>query len=278
MLAGVPYAEDADRRALAEAIHGLGARRRDRDRGPRRRAGGLALRRRAARPHPRRALRGRRDARRRLHPLGEPRRASRARARASRRPPAARLRSPPRRSGTGSRVSAPARGPSTSCTLRLGQSGEFGLLAELERRGLARGLDAEGALLRRRRRRHAGRRSSRASISGSSWTSWRDLGYKAAAVNLSDLAAMGAEPEALLVGLALPAETEVEDVVRALRGPCRAGRPRRAAATRRRRRPSSSPSPRSAGASGCPAGQARGPGTGSSSPARSAAPPPASMR
>ena len=27
------------------------------------------------------------------------------------------------------------------------------------------------------------------------WTSFRDLGYKAAAVNLSDLAAMGAEPE-----------------------------------------------------------------------------------
>ena len=36
------------------------------------------------------------------------------------------------------------------------------------------------------------------------WISWHDLGYKAAAVNLSDLAAMGAEPEALLVALALP--------------------------------------------------------------------------
>jgi thiamine-monophosphate kinase len=35
------------------------------------------------------------------------------------------------------------------------------------------------------------------------FTSWRDLGWKALAVNLSDLAAMGAEPEWALVSLAL---------------------------------------------------------------------------
>ncbi len=45
------------------------------------------------------------------------------------------------------------------------------------------------------------------------WTSWRDLGYKAAAVNLSDLAAMGATPEALLVSLVLPPDTAAEDVL-----------------------------------------------------------------
>jgi len=45
------------------------------------------------------------------------------------------------------------------------------------------------------------------------WTSWRDLGYKAAAVNLSDLAAVGAEPEALLVALALPPDTDADSVV-----------------------------------------------------------------
>jgi thiamine-monophosphate kinase len=50
------------------------------------------------------------------------------------------------------------------------------------------------------------------------WTSWRDLGYKAAAVNLSDLAAMGAEPEALLVVLALPLDTEVEWVAELYEG------------------------------------------------------------
>lgn len=36
------------------------------------------------------------------------------------------------------------------------------------------------------------------------WTSPRDLGWKAAAVNLADVAAMGARPTALLVALALP--------------------------------------------------------------------------
>jgi thiamine-monophosphate kinase len=45
------------------------------------------------------------------------------------------------------------------------------------------------------------------------WTSWRDLGYKAAAVNLSDVAASGAEPLGLLVSLGVPAETRVEDVL-----------------------------------------------------------------
>lgn len=47
-------------------------------------------------------------------------------------------------------------------------------------------------------------------------TSARDLGHKALAVNLSDLAAMGAEPVAALVGLCLPpggvSEAEVDDL------------------------------------------------------------------
>jgi len=45
------------------------------------------------------------------------------------------------------------------------------------------------------------------------WTTHRELGYKAAAVNLSDLAASGAEPLALLVTLGAPGETELEDVL-----------------------------------------------------------------
>lgn len=36
------------------------------------------------------------------------------------------------------------------------------------------------------------------------WSSGFDLGFKAAAVNLADVAAMGARPTALLVALALP--------------------------------------------------------------------------
>jgi thiamine-monophosphate kinase len=96
--------------------------------------------------------------------------------------------------------------------LRLGELGEFGLLAELERRGLVEGIADDGARL-------AGGLvvSQDALVEGvhfrPGWTSWHDLGYKAAAVNLGDLAALGAEPEALLVTLAAPPETEVEDVV-----------------------------------------------------------------
>jgi thiamine-monophosphate kinase len=108
--------------------------------------------------------------------------------------------------------------------LRIGKLGEFGLLAELERRGLARGLDAEGAVL-------AGGVvvTQDALVEGvhfrREWTSWRDLGWKAAAVNLSDLAALGAEPEALLVSLALPVETEAPAVVELYEGLAEPGVP-----------------------------------------------------
>jgi thiamine-monophosphate kinase len=101
--------------------------------------------------------------------------------------------------------------------LRLSELGEFGLLAELERRGLARGQDAEGAVLA-----NGVVATQDTLVEGvhfrRAWTSWRDLGYKATAVNLSDLAAMGAEPEALLVALALPADADVEAVAELYEG------------------------------------------------------------
>ncbi|MDE0546872.1 thiamine-phosphate kinase [Microbacterium sp. C7(2022)] len=55
------------------------------------------------------------------------------------------------------------------------------------------------------------------------WTSGYDLGWKAAAVNLADVAAMGARPTALLVALAMPDETRVSfvtDIARGLRDAC----------------------------------------------------------
>jgi thiamine-monophosphate kinase len=44
------------------------------------------------------------------------------------------------------------------------------------------------------------------------FTSWRDLGWKSLAINLSDIAAMGGLPRYALVALGLPEDTRVEDV------------------------------------------------------------------
>jgi thiamine-monophosphate kinase len=50
------------------------------------------------------------------------------------------------------------------------------------------------------------------------WSGPRDVGVKAAAQNLADIAAMGAVPTALLVGLAVPADLPVEWVLEMTRG------------------------------------------------------------
>ena len=70
----------------------------------------------------------------------------------------------------------------------LADVGELGLLAELERRGLALDVEHDAALL------SGGLVVTQdALVEGVhfrlDWTSWRDLGFKAAAVNISDLAA-----------------------------------------------------------------------------------------
>jgi len=48
--------------------------------------------------------------------------------------------------------------------------------------------------------------------------SWNDLGWKALAANLSDIAAMGGVPRYALVSLALPDDTEVDDVTALYKG------------------------------------------------------------
>jgi len=108
--------------------------------------------------------------------------------------------------------------------LDLFEAGELGLLRELERLGLASGPDAEGAIL-------GGNRVATVDVLSEGvhfrldWTSFGDLGYKAAAVNLSDLAAMGAEPQGLLVGLGAPGEAEVAQVIELYEGLNEAGVP-----------------------------------------------------
>ena len=96
--------------------------------------------------------------------------------------------------------------------MRLSELGEQGLLDELERRGLARGIEHDAAQL------EGGLVVTQDALVEDvhfrlDWTTHKELGYKAAAVNLSDLAASGAEPLALLVTLGAPGETRLEDVL-----------------------------------------------------------------
>ena len=101
--------------------------------------------------------------------------------------------------------------------MKLADIGELGLLEELARRGLATRIDDDAAQL-------AGGRvvTQDTLVEGVhfrlDWISWRDLGFRAAAVNLSDLAASGATPEGLLVTLAAPGETEFDDVLELYEG------------------------------------------------------------
>ena len=113
--------------------------------------------------------------------------------------------------------------------MRLSELGELGLLAELERRGLISGVENDAADL------GGGLVVTQDTLVEGvhfrlDWLSWRELGFRAAAVNLSDLAASGADPEALVVSLSLPSGRGLGRRARALRGDRRgrrAGRRRR---------------------------------------------------
>src|SRR5215218_8375206 len=101
--------------------------------------------------------------------------------------------------------------------MRLSELGEVGLLAELERRGLILGVQHDAALL-----------EGRLVVTQDAlvenvhfrldWIGFRDLGWRVAAVNLSDLAASGADPLALLVTLAAPRWTRLIDIVELYEG------------------------------------------------------------
>jgi thiamine-monophosphate kinase len=106
---------------------------------------------------------------------------------------------------------------------KLSQLGEFGLLAELERRGLITEVENDAAVV------------GELVVTQDSlvenvhfrfdWIDWLELGYRAAAVNISDLAASGAEPAALVVTFASPGDARAEDVVALYEGIAEAGVP-----------------------------------------------------
>ena len=93
----------------------------------------------------------------------------------------------------------------------LGELGELGLLAELEQRGLAQGIEHDAAVV------DGLVVTQDALVEGIHFRfdllSWQELGARAAAVNISDLAASGADPGALLVALGLPPDTQLDDVL-----------------------------------------------------------------
>jgi thiamine-monophosphate kinase len=107
---------------------------------------------------------------------------------------------------------------------RLSELGEVGLLAELERRSLIVGVQHDAAQLR-----------DELVVTQDAlvenvhfrldWIGWTELGWRAAAVNISDLSASGATPEALLVTLAVPRWTLIEDVIALYEGIAETGVP-----------------------------------------------------
>ncbi len=108
-------------------------------------------------------------------------------------------------------------------SLRLSELGELGFLAELERRGLAQAVEHDAAVVE-------GLVVTQDALVEDvhfrlDWMPYRDLGFRAAAVNLSDLAASGATPSALVVSLGAPADTTVENLIELYEGIAETGVP-----------------------------------------------------
>lgn len=124
--------------------------------------------------------------------------------------------------------------PRAEAAITIGELGEFGLIAAIAEllppdRGLLLGVGDDAAVVSAPDRRVVattdllieGRHFRR------DWSGPADVGVKAAAQNLADIAAMGASPTALLVGLAAPGDLAVGwalDLMRGLAAECeRAG-------------------------------------------------------
>lgn len=107
--------------------------------------------------------------------------------------------------------------------MRLSELGELGFLAELERRGLAQAIEHDAAVV-------DGLVVTQDALVEDvhfrlDWMTFRELGFRAAAVNLSDLAASGAAPAGLVVTLAAPADSNVENLLELYEGITETGVP-----------------------------------------------------
>jgi len=107
---------------------------------------------------------------------------------------------------------------------RLSQLGELGLLAELEHRGLIVGVANDAAEL------GGGLIVTQDAVVEHvhfrlDWIGWRDVGWRAAAASLSDLAASGADRDGLVVTLAVRPETTTAEIVELYEGIAETGVP-----------------------------------------------------
>lgn len=110
--------------------------------------------------------------------------------------------------------------------MKLRELGEFGLIEQIRRQsptapGVVRGIGDDAAELCLPAGHHL-LTSTDLLIEDvhfcRSWTDAESLGHKAVAVNLSDLAAMGATPRYLYLGLACPGDTELAEISAFLKG------------------------------------------------------------
>jgi thiamine-monophosphate kinase len=112
---------------------------------------------------------------------------------------------------------------------QLSQIGERQLLAELERRKLITAVEHDAAQIGAVPTGETLVATQDALVENVhfrlDWIDWRALGFRAAAVNLSDLAASGATPVGLLVTLAVPETTLTADVIAFYEGIAEAGVP-----------------------------------------------------
>ena len=110
--------------------------------------------------------------------------------------------------------------------MKLQDLGEFQLIERIRQRatnraGVCRGIGDDAAVLNLPEGHHL-LTSTDMLIEGihfrRDWTNGKDLGHKAVAVNLSDIAAMGGSPRFLYLGLACPGEAELDEITAFLEG------------------------------------------------------------